>query len=137
VLIDIFVRIEGFFKRLESYTAVPPTAAMTDVIVKIMIEILSILAIATKEIRQGRSSEYTALQYIICSRLTFFLEKFVKKLLGQNDIEEALKRLDTLTMEEARMAIAETLNVTHKIDDRVAVLVDGGRDTFFWSSTHS
>jgi hypothetical protein len=57
VLIDIFVRIEGFFKRLESYTAVPPTAAMTDVIVKIMIETLSILAIATKEIKRGRSSE--------------------------------------------------------------------------------
>jgi protein subunit release factor A len=35
------------------------------------------------------------------------LEKFVKKLLGRNDIEEALKRLDTLTMEEARMAISE------------------------------
>jgi hypothetical protein len=57
VLIDIFVRIEGFFKRLESYTEVRPTAAMTDVIVKIIIEVLSILAIATKEIKQGRSSE--------------------------------------------------------------------------------
>jgi hypothetical protein len=57
VLIDIFVRIESFFKRLESYTTVPPTVAMTDVIVKIMIEILSILAIATKEIKRGRSSE--------------------------------------------------------------------------------
>jgi hypothetical protein len=67
VLLDIFVRIEGFFKRLESYTEVPPTAAMTDVIVKIMIEILSILAIATKEIKQGRSSKYADLQYIICS----------------------------------------------------------------------
>jgi hypothetical protein len=32
-------------------------------------------------------------------------------------------------MEEARMVIAETLNVTHKMDDKVAVLVDGGRDT--------
>jgi len=57
VLIEIFVRIESFFKRLESYTEVPPTAAMTDVIVKIMIEVLSILAVATKEIKQGRSSE--------------------------------------------------------------------------------
>jgi hypothetical protein len=57
VLIDIFVRIEGFFKRLESYTEVRPTAAMSDVIVKIIIEVLSILAIATKEIKQGRSSE--------------------------------------------------------------------------------
>ena len=61
----------------------------------------------------------------------------MKKLLGRNDIENALKRLDTLTMEEARMAIAETrtvivetLNVTHKMDDKVAVLVDGGRDRF-------
>jgi hypothetical protein len=51
------VRIESFFKRLESYTEVRPTDAMTDVIVKIMIEVLSILAIATKEIKQGRSSE--------------------------------------------------------------------------------
>ena len=57
MLTDIFVRIETFFKRLESYTEVPPTAAMTDVIVKIMIEILSILAIATKEVKQSRSSE--------------------------------------------------------------------------------
>ena len=57
VLIDIFVQIEGFFMRLRSYTEVRPTAGMTDVIVKIMIEILSILAIATKQIKQGRSSK--------------------------------------------------------------------------------
>ena len=66
-----------------------------------------------------------------------FLEKFVRKLLGRNDIEDALKRLDTLTMEEARMAIAETLNVTHSVDDKVAVLIEGGRDTFFLSFTRS
>jgi hypothetical protein len=57
VLIVIFLRIENFFRRLESYTEVPPTAAMADVIVKIMTEMLSILGIATKGIRQGRSSE--------------------------------------------------------------------------------
>ena len=53
----------------------------------------------------------------------------MKKLLGRSDIEDALKRLDTLTMEEAQMAIAETLNITHKVDDKVAVLIDGGKDT--------
>jgi hypothetical protein len=59
----------------------------------------------------------------------------VQKLLGKNDIEDALKRLDTLTMEESRMAIAETLKVTRrvddkvdKVDDRVAVLIDGGKN---------
>jgi hypothetical protein len=57
VLIDIFVRIEGFFKRLETYTEVRPTEAMTEVTVKILIEVLFILAIVTKQIKQGRSSE--------------------------------------------------------------------------------
>jgi hypothetical protein len=55
-LIDLFERIENFFKRLESHTAVPPTDAMTGIIVKIIIEVLNIFAIATKEIRQGRAS---------------------------------------------------------------------------------
>lgn len=75
--------------------------------------------------------------YAISFALDFFLEKIVRKLLGRNDIEDALKRLDTLTMEEARMAIAETLHVMHKMDDKVAVLVDGGRDAVFRSTTHS
>ena len=43
----------------------------------------------------------------------------MKKLFGKNNIEDALKKLDTLTMEEARMAIAETLKVTNKVDDTV------------------
>ena len=56
-LIDIFERIENFFKRLETYTEVRPSAAMTDIIVKIMVEVLNILGIATKEIKQGLTSE--------------------------------------------------------------------------------
>ena len=57
-LIDVFERIEYFFRRLEVYTGVPPTPAMMDMMVKIMVEVLSMLGIATKEIRQGRISEY-------------------------------------------------------------------------------
>ena len=56
-LIDIFERIESFFRRMETYTEVRPNAAMTDIIVKIMVEVLNILAVATKEIKQGRTSE--------------------------------------------------------------------------------
>src|ERR1700761_7243693 len=55
-LADLFGCIESFFKRLESYTAVRPTDAMTDVIAKIMVEVLNIFAIATKEMKQGRAS---------------------------------------------------------------------------------
>jgi hypothetical protein len=59
VLVDLFQHIEQFFKRLECYTEIRPTEAMTDIIVKIMVEVLSILAIATKAIKQSRTSELT------------------------------------------------------------------------------
>jgi hypothetical protein len=44
---------------LEAYIDVPPTAGMTDIIVKVMVEVLAILSIATKEIKQSRASELT------------------------------------------------------------------------------
>jgi hypothetical protein len=56
-LLDVFERIENFFRRLEVYAEVPPTPEMMDIIVKVMVEVLSILAIATKEIKQGLPSE--------------------------------------------------------------------------------
>jgi hypothetical protein len=56
-LIEIFELMENFFQRLEIYTEVSPTPEMIEIIVKIMAEVLSILGIATKEVRQGRTSK--------------------------------------------------------------------------------
>jgi hypothetical protein len=56
-MIDIFNRIEHFFRRLEIYTVLTPTAAMMDMIVEIMVEVLTILAIVTKEVKHGPLSE--------------------------------------------------------------------------------
>ena len=55
-LIELFNRIERFFGRLEIYTGITPTTAMTDIIIEIMVEVLKILAIATKEVKRGRLS---------------------------------------------------------------------------------
>ena len=57
MLIDLFVRMENFFQRLETYTEVPPTPSMLDIIVKILVEVLTILAIATTDVKQRRASE--------------------------------------------------------------------------------
>ncbi len=56
-LIDIFERMENFFRRLEVYTEVTPTTEMMDIIMKIMVEVVTILGIATKDMKQGRTSE--------------------------------------------------------------------------------
>lgn len=56
-LVDIFECVENFLRRLKIYTEVPPTTAMTDILCKIMVELLSVLALATKQINQGRFSK--------------------------------------------------------------------------------
>jgi hypothetical protein len=59
------------------------------------------------------------------------LEKYLKKLIRRTDIEDALKRLDKLTHEEAWMGIVQNLRATHTVgedvrgvDDRVRVIND-------------
>ncbi len=56
MLVDLFERIESFFKRLESYTERTPSEAMAGTMIEIIGEVLSILAIVTVEIKQRRRS---------------------------------------------------------------------------------
>jgi hypothetical protein len=56
-LVDVFERIESFLRRLEIYTEVRPTSEMMNTVIQIMVEVLSILGIATKEIKDGVISE--------------------------------------------------------------------------------
>ena len=56
-LMDLFASFENFFSRLNIYTGVPPTPTLTNVLVKIIVELLSTLALATKQVKQGRFSE--------------------------------------------------------------------------------
>jgi hypothetical protein len=56
-LAELFESIERFLSRLDIYTRIPLVPAMTNVVVKIIAEVLSILAVATKQVKQGRLSE--------------------------------------------------------------------------------
>ncbi|KAN0133572.1 hypothetical protein V8E53_008740 [Lactarius tabidus] len=74
---------------------------MTDMMVKIMVEVLDILATATKEIKQSR------------------FKKFLKRVAGITKLDDGLQKLDKMTNEEARMANAEVLRLAHNIDEGV------------------
>jgi len=63
-LVDVFERIELVFRRLEVYAEVQPITEMMDMIIQIMVEVLSILGIATKEMKQGRLSKYSLYKYV-------------------------------------------------------------------------
>ncbi|KAH9172036.1 hypothetical protein EDB89DRAFT_2243101, partial [Lactarius sanguifluus] len=77
-LVDLFECLGNFLKRLQIYSGISLTPLMTEIVVKIMAELLSVLALATTQIQQGR------------------FEKFAKKLLGESEIEAILQRLDRL-----------------------------------------
>jgi hypothetical protein len=56
-LLELFESIGNFVQRLEIYTKISLTTAMTNIVTKIIAELLSTIALATKESRQGRLSE--------------------------------------------------------------------------------
>ena len=58
ILAELFGRIGYFFARLETYTNVSPTTAMSDIITQILVEVLKIFGIATKEIKRGTTSAF-------------------------------------------------------------------------------
>ena len=65
-LVDLLESIDHFLKRLDIYTKVPPTNAMTQIVVKIFVELLATLALVTKQIEQGKTSKsvFHAVNYI-------------------------------------------------------------------------
>ena len=58
VLAELFERIGYFFTRLDTYTDVSPTTAMTGIISQILVEVLKIFGIATKELKRGSASAF-------------------------------------------------------------------------------
>jgi len=56
-LVYFLEAIEHFLQRLDIYTEIPPTPTIGELVDKIMVELLSTLALATTELKQGRSSK--------------------------------------------------------------------------------
>jgi hypothetical protein len=57
-LVDLLECVGNFLKRLDIYIErISLGPAMSDILVKIMTEVLGVLAVATKQIKQGRFSE--------------------------------------------------------------------------------
>jgi hypothetical protein len=56
-LLELFECIANFLKRLEIYTNISLSPLMTDIIAKIMADLICVLALARKQIKQGRLSK--------------------------------------------------------------------------------
>ena len=64
-------------------------------------------------------------QIVYVTYAQFVTEKFVKELLGKDEIQAALDRLDRLTKDEGLSAVAQTLGVVHGIADDMRAVLGG------------
>lgn len=103
-----FERIHLFLRRLDHCTFTPE---VTELLAKIMAQILSILALSTKAIKEKR------------------IKKLMKKVVGKTEMEDALQRLDLLTNEETlMMMMARNLEDTHYFDDEATMFEESFQD---------
>ena len=96
---DLFECVANLLRRLHTYTEkmIPPFPEISDIMMKIMIEVVNVVALATEQIKNGRFSEPSTTHHSsLAHRGT---EKFAKRLLGERNVEAILRRLDRLTQE--------------------------------------
>ena len=111
-LVNVLESMDRLIKPLDIYTQIPHTPAMDKIVFKIMMELLSTLALVTKDLQQGGKSES---RFCGCVSLDQYgAGKVVNKtFLGEKDSEAVLRRIDRLSQDEARRTALEILKVIY------------------------
>jgi hypothetical protein len=104
------------------HTQIPPSPVMGEIVVKIIVELFSTIALATGEIKEGRPSESVLLTgYYLVEHIAV---KSVKKVFRAKNVEAVLQRLDRLTQDEARTTTAQILEVLHNLVQNLTVVMN-------------
>lgn len=93
-LLNLFSRMDNFFKRFKVYSQSFVNTELAEVLVNVVVKVLNILSIATKEVEQSRA------------------KKYIKRLAGRKDIENALDELENLLQGEHYTVTAQVLQDT-------------------------
>ena len=126
LLVNLFERTQFFLQRLNHYITASLTPEMMELLAKILAQVLIVLALSTKEMKERRISA------LIYSKYSFLAdrnaEKFMKRLIGKTEVEDGLQHLDMLTKEENLMTAARTLGIASDIRHEAKVIKDDTRD---------
>jgi hypothetical protein len=102
-------------------------------IVKIFIQLISTLAVATKHVKEGRLSEPVLADTTRATQQD--AGKFGNKVFGNNDVEAVLHRLDRLSFDEAVMTAEETLEIVYGLIENLRNTMSGEQVLFYLSRT--
>jgi hypothetical protein len=88
--IDLFECFKNYLSHLRIFSKILP--AMEGVLIKIMVELLAILALAMQQIKQGQFCEFVLLM-LHSPWLSIAQRNLQKELLGRNDVETVVHGL--------------------------------------------
>ncbi|EMD33438.1 hypothetical protein CERSUDRAFT_98545, partial [Gelatoporia subvermispora B] len=106
-LVDLLSCISKFLDSLSVYMRMSLTMPMKEIFIKTLANVISILALATKEVDQGR------------------LKNYVRTLLGDTHVEDALKQLARMGAAETQMIGVESLWLTYSLTVDLNELMHG------------
>ena len=112
--------MNSFLQRLGKYAKMPCANEWTELLGKIMAQILVILALSTKAMKERRISQSIHSQYFLLT--DYVSEKIAKRLIGRTDVEDAFQRLESLTKDENLMVVATILEVEFDTNGNVKAL---------------
>ena len=116
MLLDLFERMEDFFKRFKVYSRSLLNTELAGTLVKVVVKVLNILSLATKEVEQSRASESILhFQWTCSTSLINYLERYIKRLAGKKDIENAVGELENLIQGEHYTVTAQVLQDTMEL----------------------
>jgi hypothetical protein len=109
----LFDRMCLYLQRLQRYIKIQLTKDLTTLLGNIMAQLLSILALSAKAMTEWRISKMMA------SLCPYFVdhtsEHIAKRLIGREDVEDALSQLESLTKEENLAVVSRSLECTQHL----------------------
>ncbi|KAH9041558.1 hypothetical protein EDB85DRAFT_2271805 [Lactarius pseudohatsudake] len=114
-LFGFFESMENLLRPLDICTEIPPTTSTTTMLMKILVELLSILSLGVQQVEQG----LLLVQYDTID--------LGSKLFGIKGVEVVRQRLGQLDQEEARATVVQTLEVVHGLLKNMKVVMNGGQ----------
>ena len=64
-IVDVLESVKRLFRHLDIYTRIPHSLALDEMVIKIVMEMLSILALATKQLTRGQMSEFIFIDVLL------------------------------------------------------------------------
>ncbi|KAI0315324.1 ankyrin repeat-containing domain protein [Amylostereum chailletii] len=104
-LVDLFDVLKAFLNRLKIRGDLQLKTESKQILVKILVQLLAVLALATKLIKKKRLGQYVSI------------------LTGNQDVKDAVGKLDKLTAEDLGMVATETFVNTYEIFQGVKALM--------------